>query len=230
MIKHCPISARLLCGLRGQDSRLHSKKTHRSNQSYGIYPASVGNLRRAKAVQAHVTRYQARLSNDPATSTSSHCGRIQVLLTDSCQACVGGHGLISASGLDGADHARPHALDVPCRSIEGSGNSISWTCSLLRPGATCRTSANDWGATVRRAATLCRVADQTCTGAQAGCTTSTFGFPSSISLSVPVPSSISLSLSLDKTNYMPCFTTGMPWLCSCLRGCLSRLKLVQGIC
>ncbi|KAK9845126.1 hypothetical protein WJX74_010866 [Apatococcus lobatus] len=42
------------------------------------------------------------------------------------------------------------------RYAEGGGNSISWTCSLLRPGATCRTSANDWGATVRRAAAATR--------------------------------------------------------------------------
>lgn len=36
-----------------------------------------------------------------------------------------------------------------CRKVELAGPEATWTCSQMRPGATCRTSANDWGRSVR---------------------------------------------------------------------------------
>ncbi|KAK9814732.1 hypothetical protein WJX72_010670 [[Myrmecia] bisecta] len=38
------------------------------------------------------------------------------------------------------------------REIEEAGDDAKWTCAQMKAGATCRTSANDWGAVVRRMA------------------------------------------------------------------------------
>ncbi|KAK9846170.1 hypothetical protein WJX84_001720 [Apatococcus fuscideae] len=48
------------------------------------------------------------------------------------------------------------------RSVEAGGPASKWSCGLLRPGATCRTSASDWGTVVRRAATVNRLAHLGC--------------------------------------------------------------------
>lgn len=43
-----------------------------------------------------------------------------------------------------------------CRNIEAEGEGGQWTCDQMQGGTTCRSSAGDWGAALRRKASQLR--------------------------------------------------------------------------
>ena len=49
------------------------------------------------------------------------------------------------------------SLSLACRDIEAEGVGGSWTCDQMPGGGTCRSSAGEWGAAVRRKAQQARL-------------------------------------------------------------------------